>query len=108
MPVSYNRFPTIIAALNPKVNAALRVGAEVVEASAKVRAPTESGDLRNAIHVEDGDDGVYVVAGGGDVFYGHMVEFGTSHSAAHPFMVPAAEENRDTVAAAVMAALRSL
>jgi HK97 gp10 family phage protein len=103
-----NRFPQIIASLNPKVNAALRVGAEVVEQAAKERVPVQSGDLRDAIHVEDGDDGVYVVAGGGDVFYGHMVEFGTSHTSPRPFMVPAVEENRDTVAAVVAVALRTL
>jgi HK97 gp10 family phage protein len=105
---SYNRFPQIIATLDPRVKAALVPAADIIANAAKARVPVESGDLRDAIHLEDADDGVAVVAGGGDVFYGHMVEFGTSHSAARPFMVPAAEENRDTAVAAVAAALRSL
>jgi hypothetical protein len=49
-----------------------------------------------------------VVAGDDDVFYGHMVEHGTTHSAPHPFRVPAAEEARDPVRNLFVASLRNL
>lgn len=106
--VSYNRFPSVIAELDPKVQGAIRAGAEAIAVTAQGRVPVASGDLRNAIHVEDEDDGYLVVAGSDDVFYGHLVEFGTTHSPAHPFLVPSAESNRDTVVAGVTVALRSL
>jgi HK97 gp10 family phage protein len=101
---SYNRFPQIIAELNPKVEAALDVGRHAIALDAQSRVHVDSGDLRNAIHVDD----KYVVAGDSNVFYGAFEEFGTSHSPAHPFLVPAAEAKREEVAALVTAALRSL
>jgi len=30
-----------------------------------------------------------------DAFYGHFIEFGTVHAAAHPFMRPAADEGKE-------------
>jgi HK97 gp10 family phage protein len=106
----HNRFPQIIATLEPKTRAALAAGAQLIAETAEARAPVDEGDLRDAIHMEDTSEGVYVVAGGGpeDVFYGHMVEFGTSHSSARPFLIPALEERRAEVVATVAAALRSL
>ena len=105
---SYNRFPQIIAKLDPTVEAALGAGAELIEDEAKSRVTVASGDLKNAIHTENAGDGVHVVAGDSDVFYGHFVEFGTANTPARPFLIPAAEAKREEVAATVAAALRKL
>jgi HK97 gp10 family phage protein len=101
---SYNRFPQIIATLDPRLEEALDLGRQAIASDARSRVHVDSGDLRDSIHVDD----EYIVAGDGDVFYGHYEEFGTVHSPAHPFMVPAAEANRDTVVALAAAALRGL
>jgi HK97 gp10 family phage protein len=103
-----NRFPRIMAELGPKVNLALLAGAEQIAQDARGRVPVESGSLRDAIHVDSDHDGHLVVAGDNDVFYGHFVEFGTSNNAAHPFLIPATESNRDNVIELVAGALRSL
>jgi hypothetical protein len=49
-----------------------------------------------------------VVAGNEDVFYGHIVEHGGAHSAAQPFMVPAAEDSRGEINSIGRRALRGL
>jgi HK97 gp10 family phage protein len=103
-----SRLPEIAVTLEPRVIAAVRAGAEAVEAEAKTRVPVASGALRDAIHTDlDGDD-VYVVAGTDDVFYGHLVEHGTSRVPARPFLVPALEARRDSILNGVRAALQGL
>ena len=94
-----SRFPEIIARLPEAVaDAAARETAEAIERGAKERVPVDSGDLRDAIHVEQVGEGKYlVIAGDGEVYYGHMVENGTSWSSGHPprpFLVPASEAER--------------
>lgn len=101
-------FPEIIAAIPVRLNAGLRAGAERVETAAKSRVTVSSGGLRNAIHVEDIEDGYAVIAGDDDVFYGHLVEHGTSHTAPRPFLVPALEESAEEIAGFVAAALKGL
>lgn len=111
MPVTYNRFPVIIAELPAKVDSAVATGALAVAAHARARVPVGAPDvhLRDAIHVErEGVAEYSVVAGDNEVWYGHLVEFGTTHSAPRPFMVPAAGDGRDEVVGLVAAALRSL
>lgn len=118
-----NRLPEIIAELPVAVRAALVQGAQRVAQSAKDRVPEDTGDLERAIHVEIAEDptdaavlsgravlegGVYVVAGDDKVFYGHMVEHGTTHSPPHPFLVPALEENRAAIQEEIAAALRKV
>lgn len=107
-----SRLPQIAAELRPRVNEAVEAGAEIIAERARARvpdAPPQGQGLIAAIHVEDaGSSGYSVLAGDAEVFYGHMVEFGTSHSAAHPFLIPAAEESREAVAGLVTAALRRL
>ena len=77
---------------------AARLTAEVVEKGAKSRVPIDSGDLRDAIHVEPVEDGYAVVAGDSDVFYGHIVENGSVNVPPRPFLVPALEAERDNIA----------
>jgi len=104
-----SRIPSIAAQLQARVDGALRAGAEAIEQQAKQRVPVASGDLRDAIHVEREAMGEYaVVAGDDNVFYGHMVEFGTARVPARPFLVPAAEASRDTIVTAVTTVLRGL
>lgn len=76
---------------------------------ARQLAPVDTGALRGSIRVEDGAHALArrVVAGGTDgVDYAAYVEYGTSRSAAQPFMTPA-KENID-VQAEVAAEVRRL
>jgi len=106
----------IAAELGPAVERAVKKGAETVMADAKIRVPVDEDDfdpknhLRDAIHLERDDttDGWLVVARNHDVFYGHMVEHGTVHSAPRPFLVPALEQNRRVIEEEIAAALRRI
>jgi HK97 gp10 family phage protein len=101
---SYNRFPQIILELDPRVETALDLGRHAIALDAQSRVHVDSGDLRDSIHV----DGDHVVAGNQTAFYGALEEFGTTHSPAHPFLVPAAEAKREEIVGLVTAALRGL
>jgi HK97 gp10 family phage protein len=102
-----SRIPQIRRDLGPAVNDGLEVGADLVAGVARVRAPIETGSLKASIHVENArGHGYLVVAGDRDVFYAHMVEHGTSHSAPQPFLVPALEQMRGEVLSRVRHALR--
>jgi HK97 gp10 family phage protein len=103
-----SRIPKIAATLDARVTAAVRTSVEAVEQDAKSRVAVASGDLRDAIHTEMDGDSVSVIAGDDKVFYGHLVEHGTSRVPARPFLVPALEANRDHILASVNATLRSL
>ena len=105
-----SNLPEIAAKLDAEVKAAAAAAAELVAERAKERAPYDpagSGEhLRDAIHTQQTADGTLVVAGDKDVFYGHMVEHGTSHSAPHPFLVPALEESRGEIVDLIAQATR--
>ena len=88
-----SRLPKIANAIPDIVLDAARRGADQIAADARDRAPVDSGDLRDSIHVERVNDGYSVVAGNTRVWYGHLVEHGTVKSAAHPFLIPAFESN---------------
>lgn len=108
-----SRIPQIVAALDPRVDAAVKAGAHVIAERAKERAPDappQGEGLVEAIHVEDSDQsaGYLVVAGDKENFHGHFLEFGTVKMGAQPFLIPAAEEGREEVAGLVSAALRKL
>ncbi|MCW2898567.1 MAG: hypothetical protein JWO67_832 [Streptosporangiaceae bacterium] len=66
----------------------LKLAADVADEAQRL-APVRSGTLRDSIHVEDGPDGVQVVA---SAPYAAYVELGTRHMPAEPFMVPALHE----------------
>ena len=61
-----------------------------VEGIAKMLAPVDTGALRNSLQTEQQKPGTWWVHDG--VEYGIYQEFGTHKMAAHPFMVPAAEQ----------------
>lgn len=101
-----SRLPQIAAQLEARTLAAVQAGADLVESDAKGRVPVASGDLRNSIHTERQGDDVAVVAGDSRVFYGHLVEFGTSHTPARPFLIPALESKREEIVTMVAATLK--
>jgi HK97 gp10 family phage protein len=103
-----SRLPEIAAAIPQVMDEVEEAGAEMVARDAKARVHVRSGDLREAIHTDKQDEGTYVVAGNTEVFYGHMEELGTSHSAPHPFLVPALEENIEPIVRLAAVALRRL
>jgi HK97 gp10 family phage protein len=103
-----SRFPQIIVSLDPRAEAAIGLGVQAIAAEAKARVPVESGALRDAIHVERDEDGWNIIAGDDEAFYGHIVEHGSVSTPPRPFLVPAAEAHKDSIAAAVTAALRAL
>jgi HK97 gp10 family phage protein len=107
-----SRIPKIIAELAPRMDVVARTGAELIERGAKARAPDRppiGEGLVEAIHVErDTVGSYYVVAGGDDVFWGHMQEFGTTHHAPQPFLIPAFEGQRDAIVGMAAATLRDL
>lgn len=112
-----------VAEPQPLTVAAL-AGGQVIADEAKRLVPVLSGNLRDSIVVSASSTlnfsrvavssnvvTVYVGprqgAGSPDGFYGHMVEWGTIDTAAHPFMTPA-YENKKAEALQVMAgAVRS-
>ncbi|WIA57826.1 HK97 gp10 family phage protein [Sphingobium sp. WTD-1] len=88
----------------------LLAGAEIVQAEARRLVPVLTGNLQDSIIISfDGGlnssavsqrrffSTVYIGPSRREGFYGHMVEFGTSHSAAHPFMRPALDNSREEV-----------
>lgn len=104
-----SRLPQIAAELRPRVSAAVKEAAERVAQDARQRAPVQTGALRDSIRAERTDAAQYtVIAGDKDAFYAPFVEFGTSRTAPRPFMVPAAEANRDTARRLVRDALKGL
>jgi HK97 gp10 family phage protein len=89
--------------------AALRRGlagaAHLVEGVAKVKAPVDTGFLRNSIGVLSVSSREAVVGTGAE--YGVYLEMGTRRMAARPFMRPALEENRGRIAGLIRDALRA-
>ncbi|MFZ2995948.1 HK97-gp10 family putative phage morphogenesis protein [Sphingobium sp.] len=92
----------------------LLAGAEIVLDEAKRLVPVLSGNLRDSLIISfDGGlnsaavserrffSMVYIGPERRQGFYGHMVEFGTFHSIAHPFMRPALDNTREEVRRAI-------
>ena len=91
---------------------ALEAEAETLADAIREAAPERTGNLRESVRVEPGDEPMKVVvtAGGtpettkttkdGRTFdEALMTEYGTSHSAAEPFFWPTVEANRDKIKA---------
>lgn len=103
-----SRLPQIAVELEVTVEKALEESAETVAEVARRRVPVASGKLRDAIHTQSERDGVYVIGGDDEAWYGHLVEHGTSKVAPHPFLVPALEDSRGEVVSHVYARLGRL
>jgi HK97 gp10 family phage protein len=79
---------------------ATKAGARVIAAAARQRVPVVTGRLKKGITVVGDDDlrrqggstrAAYATVKG--VRYAHLVELGTAHSAAKPFLRPALDES---------------
>lgn len=110
-----SRLPQIVSEMAVAVDAAIVASAKTVAEGAERRLESHrhSGELQQQVHVDESRrEGVYVVAGDPKdpsfAFWGHMLEHGTSHSAPHPFLVPALEERRNATRQTVAFALRDL
>lgn len=107
-----SRIPQIVVEIEHFVEDAIEEGAEDVRAAAEARLQPHrvTGRLAEETHVHKEPEGFYVVAGDdtGDVFWGHMLEHGTSHSPPYPFLVPSLEERRGRIVNRVSGRLRNL
>lgn len=86
------KLDAIAAGLGVNTDQALASIAFQVEGEAKVRAPVDTGALKNSLHTEKKRRGLYWVGDG--VEYGIYQEMGTHKMAAQPFLVPAVEAVR--------------
>lgn len=100
-----NRLPDLAAQTRKKLSQVVRKTTTDLEAQAKVRAPVDTGALRNSIQgTATGELSGQVAVG---VEYGAVVELGTSTQPAQPFLGPAAEAVRPGFEAAVAKVLES-
>ena len=99
-----SRIPQINASLKPRVDAAVHASVERMALGAAERAPQESGDLAESYEARKLPTGSGIYA----AWYWLFPEFGTSHSAAQPHLIPAVEQERGPMEAEVAAALRGL
>lgn len=105
--VKSDRLPEISAAIRPAVVGEVKRATFDVEAKAKAKVPVRTGTLRRSIHSVFQNGGLTGLVGP-SVLYGKFVEFGTRHSAARPFMRPAANQVLPGFASAVKRALGGL
>ena len=103
-----SRIPRIALELVPRLELAVEAAAKEIASAARDRVPVLSNRLHDAIHVEHDGLEASVVAGDKQVFYGHIVEHGSVHSPAEPFLVPAFEESREPVMKTLKHALGDL
>lgn len=86
-----------MAAAN-EIEQALVNSALIVERDAKIKAPVDTGRLRQSItHNLEPDPVNPYVEVGTNVEYAKHVEFGTSRQAAKPFLQPALVENKRAI-----------
>jgi HK97 gp10 family phage protein len=97
-----SRVPGYTAKANAAIAAAINKATFDIEAHAKGRAPVDTGHLRSSIagRMEGQTTGV-VEAG---AHYAVFVEFGTYKMGAQPYMVPALEQVKPSLQAAIKAA----
>lgn len=103
----FDNLPEIIRGLETEVQKAVREAVEtLVVPAAKAAVPKDTGRLADAIHTEIALEGVYVIAGDKDAFYGHIIEHGGVNHPPHPFLVPALEANREAIVEAASEAIK--
>lgn len=91
--IAFDEIPPRVGA---KLSQAIRKTARDIEASAKRRAPVDTGNLRNSISSTiqgTGNSKVMSAEIGPTAEYGIYVELGTSRMGPQPYMQPALEEN---------------
>lgn len=103
-----SRLPQIEREIAADVPRAIGLGVERIVQDAKSRVPVLSGALRDSIHLDKTTSGWAVIAGNSKVYYGHMIEHGTTYSPPRPFLIPALEAQKQEIESLVKAALRRL
>lgn len=89
--IVYNRIPELIAAVEAVSKSRPKEIADKIAASARVRAPVDTGFLRSSIGSRSVEAGKTAeVFAGAD--YAAYVEYGTYKMAAQPFLEPAVNE----------------
>lgn len=86
-------------------NKALKNAAEPVLEDAKTNVSVRTGKLKKGLkitNVKKKENIKYILVGvdrgdNSEIFYGKFIEFGTSKRAAHPFLQPAYEKNKDDI-----------
>ncbi|MDR5586034.1 HK97-gp10 family putative phage morphogenesis protein [Clostridium aquiflavi] len=86
-------------------NKALKNAAEPVLEDAKTNVPVRTGKLKKGLKITNvkKKEGIkYILVGvdkgdNSEIFYGKFIEFGTGKRAAHPFLQPAYEKNKDDI-----------
>jgi HK97 gp10 family phage protein len=111
-----SRLPGIAAELRPRVGAAVKAGAEAIVVQAKAQAPPEDPEdhdrlhpglphLGDSIHAKRRAAAEYGVYAN---WYWLFSEFGTVREGARPYMLPAAEAEKEPIVAGIEAILRVL
>lgn len=88
---------------------AMRTSAKIVQAAAKQRVPVMTGRLKKSIVVRAGKrrrNVQSVIVKTQKVPYAWLVEHGSKHANAHPYMRPAADASKAQVAEAFKATVR--
>ena len=89
-----SRTKEVGAQFKKAVEKGLTAAALLVEGDAKLRAPVDTGNLRSSItHTASGDRATVHT----NVEYAPYMEYGTSRTAAQPYLTPALLENRDQI-----------
>lgn len=86
------------AHVTPAVAASVRASCALIEQSAKLFAPVDTGRLRDSIQTNIDDTGKTVVGTvGTEVPYAAFQEFGTRFQSGTPFLRPAIDEHRAAI-----------
>lgn len=91
-----SNIPRITQQMEQNIPRALKAIGIFVEGEAKVRAPYDTGRLRDSMDHRV-DEGAAKVIIGTPVEYAPYVEFGTSKMKAQPYLRPALEGNKDRI-----------
>lgn len=92
----------------------VRAVASTFQKEAKRIVPKDEGDLKNSIktvkrRTKDGSTkfSVGINSKTANVYYGHMIEFGTKKATAQPFMRPAYEQNKSKAVQSIVTKMRA-
>ncbi len=97
------------AKIKTNIEEALIKSALFVERDAKLNSPVDTGRLRASISHVENDFGTNnpSIEIGTNVEYAQAVEYGTSKKAAHPFLFPAFNSNKQRILKELARSLRS-
>lgn len=92
--IVYNHFDRIARHLPEVMGEIVRKTAFEIEATAKRRAPVDTGNLKASIKTTANDRTRRRATVWTNVKYAPFVEYGTRYMAAQPYLIPAAEQAR--------------